>query len=47
MQQLLQQLDKIQKCQEKPLYRGVSYRPDYKIGDKILFKQFNSTSIKK
>lgn len=26
------------------LWRGVSYLPDHKVGDRILYKQFNSTT---
>ena len=30
MYQLIQQLDKIEPCQESPLYRGVGYQPEHK-----------------
>ena len=47
MHQLLQQLDKIEPCENQTLWRGVSYVPEHVKGDKILYKQFNSTSSKK
>lgn len=25
-------------------YRGIKYNPNYKVGDKVPFKQYNSTS---
>jgi len=32
---------------DRPVYRGVGYNPQYKIGEIISFKQFTSTSTSK
>ena len=42
--ELLEQLKKIKPLTNCELWRGVNYLPNHKAGDKILYKQFTSTS---
>ncbi len=44
---LLNQLNKLPSVTNTVLWRGVDYLPDHFVGEKVLYKQFNSTSMKK